>query len=87
MSVTMSEIKTRGETMSGALQLRLEQQRHWELALSVQDGRQSSLDPDQHRLTELRRGERVYDGLSGPFYKRLVAGAWQVLNESDLYYD
>ena len=67
-----------------ALQLRLEQQRHWELAIAVRDGHQPSVDPDLSRLIELGSGQRVYSGVSEPFVKRLVAGAWR-LEERSLY--
>jgi hypothetical protein len=71
-----------GPGLSTALQVRLEQQRHWELATSVRDGRQPAVDPDSHRLIELRRAERVYQGYSSTFVKRLSGGSWRV--ESDL---
>jgi hypothetical protein len=65
-----------------ALQVRLEQQRHWERAASVRDGNQPAIDPDSHRLIELRASERVYRGDAGTFVKRLDGGAWHI--ESDL---
>ena len=65
-----------------ALSLRLEQQRHWELAMSVRDGHQPAVDPDLSRLIEIRSGERVYNGVSEPFVKRLVAGAWRLEDRS-----
>ena len=66
-----------GEILS-ALQIRLEQQRHWELADSVRDGEQPSIDPDSHRLIELRTGVRLYRGDAGTFVKRLVDGSWRL---------
>ena len=64
---------------STALQLRIEQQRQWELAASVRDGSQPSVDPDTHRLVEIRKGERVYRGAEGSrFVKRLTGGTWHV---------
>jgi len=64
--------------VSGALQIRLEQQRHWELASSVRDGTQPAIDPDSHRLLELRSTERFYRGDLGTFVKRLSGGAWHI---------
>jgi len=62
---------------AAALQARLEQQRHWQLAAAVQEGRQSRADPDMRALRELRGEERVYhDEHDGPFVKRLIDGAW-----------
>ena len=66
------------QSVSGALQLRLEQQRHWQLAGSVRDGRQPPVDPDAHRLIELCGPERIYRGIDGRFVKRLVGGAWRI---------
>lgn len=59
-----------------SLQLRLEQQRHWESAVAVRDGRQSRSDPDVHLLRELHAGERVYEDARGRFVKQLIDGAW-----------
>ena len=50
-----------------ALQLRLEQQRHWRLASAVRNGTQPGVDPDSHVLRELRGNERVYDAQVGQF--------------------
>jgi hypothetical protein len=36
------------------------------------------VDPDMHRLIEIRFGERVYEGAMGNFVKRLNGGAWRV---------
>lgn len=66
------------ESVWDALNVRLEQQRHWELAAAVRDGRQAAVDPDMHRLIEIRFGERVYEGAMGNFVKRLNGGAWRV---------
>ena len=74
---------------SGAaeLQLRLEQQRHWQLAAAVRDGRQPAIDPDQHRLRELRSAERIYEGEGGTFVKRLIGGSWRIESTlPDVYY-
>jgi hypothetical protein len=70
-----------GAEVFSALQVRLEQQRHWELAVSVRDGKQPSIDPDSHRLIELRSAERLYRGDSGTFVKRLVGGSWRIESE------
>lgn len=70
-----------GSSVSSALQIRLEQQRQWELATSVRDGEQPSIDPDSHRLIELRNAERVYRGDSGTFVKRLTGGSWRIETE------
>jgi hypothetical protein len=61
-----------------ALQLRIEQQQHWELATSVRRGTQPSIDPDSHRLLELRNAERVYRDGDSVFVKRLAHGVWRV---------
>ena len=62
-----------------ALQLRLEQQRHWQLATAVRNGKQPSIDPDSHALVELRSNERVYTAPTGPYSKRIIAGAWALV--------
>jgi len=68
---------------SSALQLRIEQQRHWERAAAVLEGKQSAVDPDSHRLLELRDGERVYRSDSGTaFVKRLSGGVWRTESAS-----
>jgi hypothetical protein len=60
-----------------ALQLRIEQQQHWERATAVRDGKQPSIDPDSYRLVELRSAERVYRGDGDAvFVKRLADGVW-----------
>jgi hypothetical protein len=62
---------------AAALQARLDQQRHWQLARAVQEGRQQRADPDMHALLEFRGDERLYhDEHDGPFVKRLIDGAW-----------
>jgi hypothetical protein len=71
-----------GSDVSSALQIRLEQQRHWERATAVKDGEQSGIDPDSHRLIELRTTERVYRADEGTFVKRLSGGFWRI--ESNL---
>jgi hypothetical protein len=70
-----------GSDVSSALQIRLEQQRHWERATSVRDGEQPSIDPDSHRLIEIRTAERVYRGDAGNFVKRLSGGSWRIESE------
>jgi hypothetical protein len=62
---------------AAALQARLEQQRHWQLAAAVHEGRQPRADPDAQDLRSFDGDERSYcsDG-DGPFVKRLVDGAW-----------
>jgi hypothetical protein len=66
------------EGVFSALHSRLEQRRHWQLGASVRDGKQPTVDPDSHRLIELRTDERVYRGDAGQFVKRLVDGSWRV---------
>jgi 3-mercaptopyruvate sulfurtransferase SseA len=62
---------------AAALQTRLEQQRHWQLAAAVQEGRQPRADPDIRVLMEFRGEERLYnDEHDGLFVKRLIDGAW-----------
>jgi RecB family exonuclease len=61
---------------SVALQLRIEQQQHWQLAAAVRDGRQPGVDPDSYALRELRGNDRFYQGENGAFAKQLVGGAW-----------
>jgi len=68
--------------LSSALQVRLEQQRQWERAAAVRDGKQPAIDPDSHRLIELRSSERVYRADVGTYIKRLAGGWWRI--ESDL---
>ena len=76
-----------GTGVSAALQARLEQQRHWEQASSVRDGEQPARDPDSHRLLELRPSERVYQGDSGTFVKRLSGGTWCIESSlPDVFY-
>ena len=55
-----------------ALRSRLEQQRHWLLAASVQDGRQGRVDPDLAALLELRDDERVYRDEDGSWTATLA---------------
>jgi len=76
-----------GESVSDALRVRLEQQRHWELAAAVRDGRQPAVDPDMHRLVEIRgSGERLYEGALGNYVKRLRGDAWRVESQlPDVY--
>jgi hypothetical protein len=60
------------------LRFRLEQQRQWELADAVQEGRQPRHDPDATELTELRDGLRIYgEGGRPTIAKRLVDGWWR----------
>jgi hypothetical protein len=74
------------DSVSDALHVRLEQQRNWELAPAVRDGRQPAVDPDTHRLVEIRSGERVYEGAVGNFVKRLKGDAWRVESQlPDIY--
>ena len=61
---------------ASALVIRLEQQRSWESAWSVREGKQPPIDPDQHMLVELRVAERVYRDGSSTFIKRLDGGTW-----------
>src|SRR5438067_529320 len=71
------------------LRKRLEEQRHWQQAEAVRDGRQPATDPDAFELEELGEGARYYgrdeqrrivDG--GPalvtlrMTKELVDGEW-----------
>ena len=69
---------------------RLAQQEHWRQALSVQLGRQPSIDPDGYALESYRGGVRTYrpkekleilDGRPAKVIrrvsKRLVDGAWE----------
>jgi hypothetical protein len=42
------------------LRKRLEEQRHWQLAEAVRDGRQSATDPDSFELEELVDDVRYY---------------------------
>ena len=62
---------------AAALQARLEQQRHWQMAAAVREGRQPRADPDVQDLRSVDGDERSYcsDG-DGAFVKRLVDGAW-----------
>jgi hypothetical protein len=69
---------------------RIAQQEHWVQATSVREGRAPAIDPDAHRLTELREGLRIYDSETGTtridgrparmtrvYCKRLVEGEWR----------
>jgi hypothetical protein len=69
---------------------RIAQHRHWAQADGVVDGRNPAVDPDAHRLTEMRNGVRVYDAevlptivegrpatLTRVFCKELVDGEWR----------
>jgi hypothetical protein len=60
---------------------RIEQQRHWEQADAVRDGRQLPVDPDGDELEELGDGIRIYavrrDGETIRRCKRLIDGRWQ----------
>jgi hypothetical protein len=69
---------------------RIAQQQHWAQAAAVREGRAPSIDPDAHRLTELRDGLRIYDSETGTtridgrtakltrvYCKRLVDGEWR----------
>jgi hypothetical protein len=60
---------------AAALQARLEQQQHWQLAAAVREGRQPRADPDVQALLAFHGDERSYRS-DGPFVKRLVDGAW-----------
>ena len=70
---------------------RIAQQSHWVQAKGVRDGRNPAVDPDAHRLTEMRDGLRIYDSEVVPtilegrvatvtrvFCKELVDGEWRV---------
>jgi hypothetical protein len=62
---------------AAALQARLEQQRHWQLAAAVREGRQPRADPDVQDLRSCDGDERSYcSDADGPFVKRLVDGVW-----------
>ena len=84
------------------LRKRIEEQRHWEQAEAVRDGRQSATDPDSFELEELVDGVRYYgrdeqvtvvDGrrslVTYRLTKALVDGWWQTSNvrESVRYLD
>ena len=84
------------------LRKRIEEQRHWEQAEAVSDGRQSATDPDSFELEELVDGVRYYgreeqvtviDGrrslVTYRLTKALVDGWWQRSNvlESVRYLD
>jgi len=84
------------------LRKRIEEQRHWEQAEAVRDGRQSATDPDSFELEELVDGVRYYgrdeqvtvvDGrrslVTYRLTKALVDGWWQRSNvrESVRYLD
>jgi hypothetical protein len=84
------------------LRKRLEEQRHWQLAEAVRDGRQSATDPDSFELEELVDDVRYYgreeqrttvDGrpvlITFRMTKRLVDGAWErtLARESVRYLD
>ena len=84
------------------LRKRIEEQRHWEQAEAVRDGRQSATDPDSFELEELVDGVRycgrdeqvtVVDGrrslVTYRLTKALVDGWWQRSNvrESVRYLD
>jgi hypothetical protein len=69
---------------------RIAQQEHWAQAPAVREGRAPSIDPDVHRLTEVREGLRIYDSETGitrlngrpakltrVYCKRLVDGEWR----------
>ena len=75
------------------LRKRIEEQRHWEQAEAVRDGRQSATDPDSFELEELVDGVRYYgrdeqvtvvDGrrslVTYRLTKALVDGWWQTSN-------
>ena len=65
---------------------RIAQQRHWEQADAVRDGRQPAVDPDLELLQDFGDGYRIYrpaggNGTNGiptrePFTKTLVDGWW-----------
>ena len=53
----------------------------------MRDGEQAAVDPDSHRLIELRSAERVYRADAGTFSKRLSGGFWRVeTNLPDVIY-
>ena len=70
------------------LAVRIAQQKHWELAEAVRDGRQPTSDPDGEQLEALGDGCRIYAtevtiGANGRrtvqrFLKTLVDGSWEV---------
>ncbi|MFY9578342.1 MAG: hypothetical protein WAQ33_03385 [Gaiellaceae bacterium] len=70
------------------LRKRIEEQRHWQQAEAVRDGRQSATDPDSFKLEELVDGREeqvtVADGrrslVTYRLTKALVDGWWQTSN-------
>ena len=63
-----------------SLQTRLEQQKHWQQADAVREGRQLPVDPDGDQLEALGEGVRFYSGQQAAkerVCKRLVDGRWR----------
>jgi hypothetical protein len=53
------------------------QQRHWQQASAVREGRQDLADPDSEHLVRCRDTEREYEPGPGRRYvKQLVDGRW-----------
>ncbi|MSO96163.1 MAG: hypothetical protein EXQ81_10310 [Thermoleophilia bacterium] len=61
---------------AAVLKLRIKQQEHWRLAVSVCNGRQAQIDPDLNALLEMRGSERCYREAQESFVKRLIGGEW-----------
>jgi hypothetical protein len=54
------------------------QQRHWQQARAVREGRQDRADPDAEHLVRCRDDIREYEPRPGRRYlKRLVDGRWE----------
>lgn len=53
------------------------QQRHWQQARAVREGRQAGADPDSEHLVRVRDTEREYElGPGQRYVKRLVNDRW-----------
>jgi hypothetical protein len=53
------------------------QQRHWQQARAVREGRQDRADPDSEHLVRCRDTEREYElGPGRRYVKQLVDGRW-----------
>jgi hypothetical protein len=76
---------------------RIAQQRHWAQADAVIEGSNPAVDPDAHRLTEMRPGLRIYDTevlrtildgrpatLTRVFCKELRDGEWRPFVEEHI---
>jgi hypothetical protein len=75
---------------------RIAQQQHWEQADAVQQGRAPAIDPDAHRLTQIRGVLRIYDAetrvtnvngrrslVTRIYCKRLVEGEWRAFFDNE----